>query len=58
LSLAEDKSLATLPVSLLNLGLAAGTIPAAMLMRRVGRRSGYLLGRSWASRPAASRRRR
>jgi MFS family permease len=44
LSLAADKSLATLPVSLLNLGLAAGTIPAAMLMRRVGRRSGYLLG--------------
>jgi MFS family permease len=44
LNLAEDKSLATLPVSLLNLGLAAGTIPAAILMRRVGRRSGYLLG--------------
>jgi len=37
LSLAEDKSLATLPVSLLNLGLAAGSIPAAMLMQRAGR---------------------
>ena len=43
-SLAEDKTLATLPVSLINLGLAAGTIPAAMLMRRVGRRTGYLVG--------------
>lgn len=44
LTLADDKALATLPVSLLNLGLAAGTIPAAMLMRRVGRRSGYIGG--------------
>jgi MFS family permease len=43
-SLAEDKTLATLPVSLINLGLAAGTIPAAMLMRRVGRRTGYIVG--------------
>ncbi len=42
--LAENKALATLPVSLLNLGLAVGTIPAAMLMRRLGRRAGYLLG--------------
>ena len=43
-TLVEDKSLATLPVSILNLGLAAGTIPAALLMRRFGRREGYLLG--------------
>src|SRR3954453_8037094 len=28
-----DKGIATLPVSLLNLGLALGTIPAAMVMR-------------------------
>ncbi|MDJ1156929.1 MFS transporter [Chelatococcus sp. SYSU_G07232] len=42
--LASDKALATLPVSLLNLGLAMGTIPAAMLMRRLGRRPGYLIG--------------
>ncbi|MBZ6075003.1 MFS transporter [Microvirga puerhi] len=42
--LAENKQLATLPVSLTNLGLALGTIPAAMLMRRVGRRSGYIFG--------------
>lgn len=42
--LADDKTLATLPVSALNLGLAVGTIPAAVLMRRFGRREGYLLG--------------
>ncbi|WP_246388898.1 MFS transporter [Microvirga mediterraneensis] len=43
-SLASNKELATLPVSLLNLGLAIGTIPAAMLMRRAGRRLGYMVG--------------
>lgn len=43
-SLAENKQLATLPVSLLNLGLALGTIPAAVLMRRAGRRIGYIVG--------------
>ena len=42
--LAENKALATLPVSLLNLGIAAGVIPAAMLMRRAGRRAGYMVG--------------
>lgn len=42
--LASDPSLLTLPVSLLNLGLALGTIPAALVMRRFGRRSGYLFG--------------
>jgi predicted MFS family arabinose efflux permease len=44
LTLATDKALATLPVSLLNLGLALGIIPAAMVMRRFGRRNGYLFG--------------
>ncbi|HEU6441632.1 MAG TPA: MFS transporter [Microvirga sp.] len=43
-NLAANKELATLPVSLLNLGLALGTIPAAMLMRRAGRRIGYIVG--------------
>jgi MFS family permease len=42
--LAENKALATLPVSLLNLGIAAGVIPAALVMRRAGRRLGYMLG--------------
>lgn len=41
-----DKDIATLPVSVMNLGLALGTIPAAMMMRRFGRRAGYLLGTS------------
>ena len=42
--LAEDKSLATLPVSLMQLGLALGTVPAAVVMRRLGRRTGYIAG--------------
>ncbi|NIJ58255.1 MFS family permease [Pseudochelatococcus lubricantis] len=42
--LSPDAALATLPVSLYSLGLAMGTIPAALIMRRFGRRSGYLLG--------------
>lgn len=43
-TLAENKALATLPVSVTQLGLALGTIPAAMLMRQAGRRTGYLAG--------------
>lgn len=42
--LSSDPALVTLPVSLFNLGLAAGTLPAAVVMRRFGRRNGYLLG--------------
>ena len=42
--LSSDPALITLPVSLFNLGLAMGTLPAAYVMRRFGRRSGYLLG--------------
>jgi MFS family permease len=44
--LAAEPALATLPVSLFNLGLALGTLPAAFLMRRLGRRNAYLLGAS------------
>ncbi|HYD61676.1 MAG TPA: MFS transporter [Noviherbaspirillum sp.] len=36
--------LATLPVSLYHLGVALSTLPAAWLMRHLGRRSAYLLG--------------
>jgi MFS family permease len=43
-SLITDQTFATVPVSLMQLGIACGVIPAAMLMRRVGRRSGYLIG--------------
>lgn len=42
--LSSNPALATLPVSVYNLGLALGTLPAAAIMRRFGRRSGYLLG--------------
>lgn len=42
--LVTDKTFATVPVSLMQLGIACGVIPAAMLMRRLGRRNGYLLG--------------
>jgi predicted MFS family arabinose efflux permease len=46
--LGADKSLATLPVSGFNIGVALGTLPAALLMRRVGRRFGFLSGASVA----------
>ncbi len=42
--LATNPALATLPVSIFNLGLAIGTLPAAWVMRRHGRRFGYLFG--------------
>lgn len=44
--LSSDPALVTLPVSLYNLGLALGTLPAAFIMKRFGRRSGYLIGAS------------
>ena len=44
LALSPDKGLATLPVSLVQLGVALGTLPAAFVMRRLGRRNGYILG--------------
>ncbi|EGI78210.1 major facilitator transporter [Hylemonella gracilis ATCC 19624] len=42
--LASRPALATLPVSLYSLGLALSTLPAAFLMRRLGRRVAYVLG--------------
>ena len=39
--LAEDPTLATLPVSIMVLCMAAAAIPATMLMRRIGRRRGF-----------------
>jgi predicted MFS family arabinose efflux permease len=42
--LAEDKGLATLPVSTFATGAAIVTVPAALYMRRVGRRLGFLTG--------------
>lgn len=43
-SLAEDKALATLPVSVVILGTAIMTIPASLYMRRVGRQFGFMSG--------------
>jgi MFS family permease len=40
-SLSSNKALATLPVSMMVVAVAATTVPATMLMRRVGRRKGF-----------------
>jgi MFS family permease len=42
--LGPDKSLATLPLSFLMVGIAAGAVPAAWLMHRIGRRGGFVVG--------------
>jgi len=42
--LAENPALSTLPVSLYQLGMALSTIPVALIMRRLGRRTAYTLG--------------
>ena len=43
-SFAEQKGLATLPAALVVVGTAAASYPASMLMRRVGRRAGFVVG--------------
>ncbi len=45
-TLAPDKSLATLPIAVMVIGTAIASLPAAMLMRRLGRRTGFLIGAS------------
>src|SRR5512139_2553035 len=42
--LAPDKGLATLPVAAMVVGTAIASLPASMLMRRLGRRPGFLVG--------------
>jgi MFS family permease len=42
--LGADKSLATAPVTGFNIGVAAGAIPAAMIIRALGQRGGFLSG--------------
>lgn len=42
--LAPDKGWATLPVAAMVLGTAVASIPASLLMRRIGRRAGFLAG--------------
>lgn len=41
--LAPSPSLVTFPATSTIIGIAAGTIPAALLMRKIGRRNGFLL---------------
>jgi MFS family permease len=43
-AIAEEKGLATLPTSLVIVGTALATIPASMVMRRIGRRAGFVSG--------------
>ena len=43
-ALAADKALATLPVTAYIVGAAMTTVPASLLMRRLGRRVGFMLG--------------
>jgi MFS family permease len=42
--LATDKMLATLPATFYIIGAAASTIPSSLLMKRIGRRRGFLAG--------------
>ena len=42
--LADDKSLATLPVSGFNVGIALMAGPASLLMFKIGRRRGFMAG--------------
>jgi MFS family permease len=44
LGLSRDSQLATLPIFLAHLGLMTTTVPASLLMARVGRRGGFTLG--------------
>lgn len=42
--LAPDARWATIPYALVTVGTALATIPASLLMKRIGRRNGFLLG--------------
>ena len=43
-ALAADKALATLPVTAWVIGGALSTLPASLLMKRIGRRAGFTVG--------------
>lgn len=47
-ALAENKALATLPSTMAVIGTALSAIPASLLMRRVGRRLGFMAGSACA----------
>lgn len=44
--LADNKLLATLPIAIMTIGTATSTVPMSMLMKRIGRRFGFLIGAS------------
>ena len=46
-ALAADKGLATLPVTAQVIGSALATIPASLVMQRIGRRAGFQIGSSF-----------
>jgi MFS family permease len=48
-SMTDNRALVTLPLSLMVVAVAATAIPASMLMRRVGRRHGFMLSSTVAS---------
>lgn len=43
-NLAADKALATLPIAVISIGTASALIPASMLMKKYGRKIGFLVG--------------
>ncbi|MEO8559586.1 MAG: MFS transporter [Rhodospirillales bacterium] len=45
-SIADVKELSTLPIALQQIGIMASTFPASFLMRRFGRRIGFMVGAS------------
>jgi MFS family permease len=48
--LAPSPSLATLPIAMMVVGTAIASVPAALLMARIGRRAGFMLGAVLGSR--------
>ncbi|HCN72873.1 MAG TPA: MFS transporter, partial [Pusillimonas sp.] len=44
LELSPDPDLATLPIALMMLATVFTTLPASLLMKRIGRRNGFMLG--------------
>jgi MFS family permease len=48
IELSPSPSWATLPISLMVVGVALATIPASLLMRKIGRRRGFMVGAALA----------
>ncbi len=51
--LAPDRALSTLPIAVQMTGMMTATIPAALLMARIGRRPGFWLGAALGASGAA-----